>query len=75
MNKTPFQDVERRAKFGDPFSQVLFGFFLEHGWRVAPDKEAALQWYERAANQDFAPGQYALAFLLDDSESERKVLG
>lgn len=73
MNETPFLLIEQRAEFGEPFAQVLFGFLLEHGLHMTPDRTAAKKWYERAAKQGFAPGQFALAALQSEHEPDLAV--
>lgn len=68
MKKLPFHDVEERAKAGDAFSQVLLGFLFEHGLHTSAEKKTAEKFYRLAASQEFAPGLYALAFLISDAE-------
>ena len=73
MKQLPFLDLRDRAEFGDSTSQILLGFLLEHGLKMAPDQAAAKEMYQRAANQGVAAAQYALAFLIADNEAERAI--
>ena len=67
--EAPIRDVRKRAESGDPFAQTLLGFLLEHGLRMAPDADAAREWYSIAAGNDYPPAQYALSQLLSQSEA------
>lgn len=64
----PFFEIRQRAEDGDAFSQVLLGFLLEHGLKMAPSQCAAQKNYRRAAEQGFPPGQHALAMLVADND-------
>jgi len=73
MKRVPFHDVRERAESGDAFAQVLYGFLLEHGLRMAPNKNLAEVHYRKAAQQGFAPGQYALSFLVADTNPDEGI--
>ncbi len=62
--------IRERAESGDAFGQALLGFLFEHGMLVTPDEDVARKWYERSAEQDFAPAQYALFALLENDHPE-----
>jgi TPR repeat protein len=66
-----FSDIRKRAESGESFAQTFTGFMLEHGLLVIEDRARARGWYERAADRNFAPAQYALFLLLEhDSAKE-----
>ena len=58
-----FSNFESRAIEGDPIAQFCLGFIYKHEGGVAVDKEKAVEWYERAASQDYAPAQNNLGVM------------
>ncbi|MBP6103729.1 MAG: sel1 repeat family protein [Gammaproteobacteria bacterium] len=66
------QDSQRAAAFFEhaaktqnhPGAQFNLGVLYEHGEGVQKDLNAAVQWYEKAAQQNNAKAQYNLGFLL-----------
>jgi hypothetical protein len=54
------------AEAGDAQAQLYVGQIYEKGLGQAPDASAAARWYQRAADQNFAPAQTALAVLYEN---------
>jgi len=52
-----------KAKKGDVFAQYVLGHMYCEGKHVKQDYAEGIKWYERAANQGFAPGQLALGSM------------
>lgn len=66
-----FERTRKAAHDGNMSAQESLGKMYERGLGGAPiDKTEAIKWYQRAADQNYPPGQYALAHLLDDSDPE-----
>jgi TPR repeat protein len=42
--------------------QYALGYMYAHGWGVPQDYSEAMHWYRKAADQEYAPAEYALAF-------------
>ena len=58
---------ERAAALGHAKSMTMVGSFHEDGWAVAPDREAAADWYRRGAEGGDFRGQFNHARLLADA--------
>jgi len=56
--------IKNLAKAGDANGQFILGIFLENGYLLDKDEQAAAQWYEKSASQGYAPAQHALSQLL-----------
>ena len=56
-----FLKTKLEAVKGSPENQHRLGVLYERGLGVAKDEVAAAQWFQRAADLDYAPAQYALA--------------
>lgn len=69
-NSGKLNQFRKAAYDGDPVAQVALGNIFENGEDVPIDKTEAASWYQRAAEQKYAPGQYALATLLSETDSE-----
>jgi len=54
------QTLRDLAASGDPAAQYELAARLFEGRGMPRDMHAAAQWFERAANQDFAPAQYRI---------------
>src|ERR1019366_1239237 len=52
-----------RAKAGDPAAQVKMGQMYVFGQGVARDSSEAAKWFRKAADQNYADGQYRLGAL------------
>ena len=65
-------DFESRANQGDKVAQFCLAYMLKHGKGVIePKPNEALKWYEKAAEQGYAPAQNNLGVLyLRISEAE-----
>ena len=77
-------DFEQRAVVhNDPVAQFCLGFMYKHGKGVPPDPQKAIEWYTKAAEQDYVPAQNDLGVmyerigtrvLLSGEESGIKIL-
>lgn len=56
-----FSRIKAKAEEGDAQSQYDLGFAYEFGFGVIRDKEKSFGWYRRAAEQDLADAQVAVA--------------
>ena len=56
-------DFETRAVKGDTIAQFCLGFMYQHGKSVAAENKKAMEWYERAASQGYAPAQNDLGVM------------
>ena len=63
---TAFNHFEAAAKKDNPEAQYMLGICYSKGRGVEQDKEEGLKWYQKAADQDFAKAQLALATLYHD---------
>ena len=57
------------ADAGAPYAQYILAVRYRDGLHVAVDKPRAEYWFKKAAKQNFAPAQYALAEMSPDDES------
>ena len=48
-------DFEKRADQGDPIAQFCLGYMYKHGKGVKANSQTALDWYKKAAKQNYAP--------------------
>ncbi len=55
--------LKARALLGDPVAQTDLGYAYENGIGVAPDGQAALYWYKKAADQGSATASFNLGTL------------
>lgn len=61
-----WQDIDQlkaRALLGDPVAQTDLGYAYDNGVGVAPDGQAAVYWYKKAAEQGFAIANFNLGTL------------
>ena len=82
QNQTAPVFVQQRylqaAEQGSAKAQFSLGLLYERGLiaGVAPDKarQSAISWYEKAANQAYAPAQFRLALMLQaDQDGQERV--
>jgi TPR repeat protein len=52
---------ERRAKAGDPQAQTIIGWFYQSGFGREQSDEQAVEWYRKAAEQNFAEAERHLS--------------
>lgn len=52
-----------QAAAGDPQAQTALGSLFAYGRGVAKDDDQAVLWFRKAAEQDFAAGQFALGAM------------
>ena len=56
-------DFEARATQGDNVAQFCLAFMYKHGYGVKESKSEAKKWYEKSAEQGYAPAQNNLGVL------------
>ena len=56
-------ELQARALLGDPAAQTDLGYAYDNGIGVAPDGQAALYWYKKAADQGFAIASFNIGSL------------
>lgn len=56
-------DFDKRANQGDPVAQFCLAFMYKNGKGLKADDKKAIEWYEKAAKQDYAPAQNNLAVM------------
>ena len=61
---TAFRLALKRAEAGDPAAQTLIAELYDRGLGVARNRKEAAGWYGLAAEQDYAPAQFAYAVKL-----------
>lgn len=61
-----------KAERGDIFAQYVLGHMYCVGQGVPKDMEKGLSWYQRAADQGFAPGQLALGTMYYNGEGVKQ---
>ena len=61
-----------KAEHGDIFAQYVLGHMYCVGQGVPKDMEKGLSWYQRAADQGFAPGQLALGTMYYNGEGVKQ---
>ena len=59
------QQLADAAAKGNPAAQFEMGIRLAEGRSVSVDNSAALQWFEKSAQQNLAPAQFRLAAMLE----------
>ena len=57
--------IQNSALDGNPQAQYELGQMYEFGRGVGQDYSEAMEWYLKAANQDFAQAQYAIGLLYE----------
>ncbi|HUT50392.1 MAG TPA: tetratricopeptide repeat protein [Alphaproteobacteria bacterium] len=60
------------ARANHPLAQVELGLMHERGQYVKRDSQRSVAWFQRAAEQDFAPGQFLLALALAKGHGTKK---
>jgi len=61
----PNQQLVDAAAKGNPAAQFEMGVRLAEGRGVSVDNQAAMQWFEKSAQQNLAPAQFRLAAMLE----------
>lgn len=64
LDEPRLQALQARAKVGDVVAMTTLGLIAENGRDVQQDYKQAVMWYQRAADQDFAPAQTYLGELI-----------
>lgn len=64
-----------KAKKGDIFAQYVLGHMYCVGQGVPKDLTTGISWYQRAADQGFAPGQLALGTMYYNGEGVKQDYG
>ncbi len=72
--ETTVELVQQRAEGGDSTAQALMGLMSYNGYGVPRDRVAALEWYERAANQNHVYAEKMAAKLKTNAESTKESL-
>jgi len=70
--KKSFIDVLDYAIKGDVLSQVYLGYMYEYGYSIPEDKQEAIKWYRKAAEQEYALGQIRLGHAYRNGVPEDK---
>ena len=68
-------DFESRAMKGDPVAQFCLGFMYKYGKGVTHNREKAIAWYTKAAEQGYAPAQNDLGIMYLRLWEEPVLLG
>jgi serine/threonine-protein kinase len=68
------QAIVSQAEKGEVLPQYYFGETLENGYgtKGGKDEKSALDWYRKAADQGYAPAQYALGRLYNEGRGTKK---
>ncbi len=61
-----FSVLPQQAKGGNAVAQTYFAEVLELGWRGGKDEKAAVEWYQKAADQGYGPAQFALGKMYNE---------
>ncbi len=68
-NRVTFEEIKTNADKGDPTSQCIIGETYYFGFNGLPiDKNEAVKWYRRAAEQGIAEAEYNLAGCCHNGE-------
>jgi len=67
------EQLRRDAEQGKPDAQLALGLLLLHGKGVPANRAEAVQWLEKAANQNYPPAQYWLATTFDAARQSDRV--
>ena len=67
--------ARRSAEAGDPWGQTLLGIYYQGGVGVEKDANQALEWFTKAANQDFADAQYHLGRMYESGQGTPQDYG
>jgi TPR repeat protein len=62
-------ELTQAANDGIPEAQYVLGLLYQNGLGCQSDKDKAVKWYSRAAEQGFAAAQYSLGALLYDAHT------
>ena len=73
-NQSDLEKVTRLAGAGDPLAQNKLGLIYYLGENVEQDSNKALEWYGKAAEQEFADAQYNLGVMYKDGRGVEKNL-
>ena len=67
-----FEEIRSRAEQGDRWAQNELGFLYVNGYGVRKDTEKAVKWFEKAADNELAIGQFNLALCYIKGEGTAK---
>jgi len=67
-----FSIVRPKAEAGDPEAQTILASAYRDGLGVTNDNTAALQWFQKAAAQNYAPAQYSLGMIFNHGRGVEK---
>src|SRR6266403_1073611 len=67
-----FEDIKRKAETGDPESEYQLGVCYYNGDGVGKDFAKALNWFRKAAEQNYAPAQTYLGFCYANGQGVTK---
>ena len=73
-NQSELEKITRLAEVGDPLAQNNLGLSYYRGENVPQDFNQALEWYGKAAVQEFADAQYNLGVMCKDGRGVEKNL-
>jgi len=62
------QPLKNLAQSGDPFAQYLWGYYYDAGFNGTASPDEAVVWYQRAAEQGYAPAQNNLGYCLSNGD-------
>jgi TPR repeat protein len=71
-SESPLQRRRREANNGDADAQLSLGYMYDTGEQVPMDKQAAVQWYEKAAMGGKVQAMLGLALIYDKDEGAGK---
>ena len=63
--QSELEKITRLAEVGDPLAQNKLGLSYYRGENIPQDFNKALEWYRKAAAQEFADAQYNLGVMYD----------
>ena len=75
VNAENFDEVLQKAQSGDALSMYHIALAYEHGYGVQQNADAALEWYEAAAERGHGPAYAALGQIYRDYENSNDSSG
>ncbi|MEL1250419.1 caspase family protein [Aurantiacibacter gilvus] len=64
IGEPTIEEILAAAEAGDAMAQYILGLALQHGVGIAPNQQAAFDWFERSAAQGNVAGMTSLAYML-----------
>lgn len=64
-NANNLSTIKQRANKGDAVAQYIVGVMYQQGKGVVKNKQTAIDWYSKAAKQDYILAQYSLIAMYD----------